>query len=232
MKTKPGSVIIASLLLSAWPVQAQTESSPAAPRDLRPIPEAPAVPEAGADYSLDLQWNERRVDATIAYENPSDQPLAIEGIQCSDGLFVVDFPKSIPARGAGRIDLLFEAKPGRQGEAEFLRLKTSAGEKLIRIAHNRPPVASFDRQLLAWEVGETAAPKSAVLTLTNGIKVAQARAMKGHAATVADLGGGRYRIEVLPKSTAKPGTFPVLVTLDPEVPGVMPVITCSIGTND
>jgi hypothetical protein len=115
---------------------------------------------------------------------------------------------------------------------EIIRLKTDAGDKLIRIAHNRPTVASFDQPTLVWQIGDTAATKSVVLTLTNGVKVTKVQAMRGNSATIQDLGGGKFQITVMPKSTAKQTTFPVIVTLDPEVPGVTPIITCTIGSTD
>jgi hypothetical protein len=234
MKRSSPFLVSALFLFLVCPVRAQTTtaSDDTSKQDLRPIPEAPLAPEDAVEYSLDLKWNESRVDATVTYENSSDQPLKISGIQCSGGLFIVDYPQNIPAKGAGKINLIFQAKIGTQSDMEIIRLKTDAGDKLIRIAHDRPTVASFDQPTLVWQIGDTPAAKSVVLTLANGVKAAKVQAMRGNSATIEDLGGGRFRIAVMPKSTAKPTTFPVIVTLDPEVPGVTPIITCTIGSND
>jgi hypothetical protein len=231
MKRSSQFLVSALALFLVCPVRAQTTTGPSKP-DLRPIPDTPLAPEDAVEYSLDLKWNESRVDATITYDNASDKPLKISGIQCSGGLFIVDYPQNIPPKGTGKINLIFQAKVGTQGDMEIIRLKTDAGDKLIRIAHNRPTVASFDQPTLVWQIGDTAATKSVVLTLTNGVKVTKVQAMRGNSATIQDLGGGKFQITVMPKSTAKQTTFPVIVTLDPEVPGVTPIITCTIGSTD
>jgi hypothetical protein len=231
MKCPSQFLATALTLILVCPVRAQTTTAPSNP-DLRPIPETPLAPEDAVEYSLDLKWNESRVDATITYQNTSDKPLKISGIQCSGGLFIVDYPQNIPPKGTGKIDLIFEAKVGTQGDMEIIRLKTDAGDRLIRVAHNRPTVASFDQSTLVWQIGDTPAAKSIVLTLTNGVKAAKVQVMRGNSATIQDLGGGKFQIAVTPKSTAKPTTFPVIVTLDPEVPGVTPIITCTIGSTD
>lgn len=230
-----GSFVLTCVL--ALTVRAQTTSSGASagtksPADLRPVPATALTPADAVDYALDLNWNDSQVDATVSYNNTSAKPLKVAGIQCSGGIFIVDYPSNIAPNGSGKIDLIFAAAPGTQSEAEFIKLRTDGGDKLIRIALNRPVVASFDQPILSWNVGATAAGQSVVLTLTNGVKATGVKAMLGNSATINDLGGGKYRITVLPKGTAKQTSFPVFVTLDPAVPGATPIITCTIGSND
>lgn len=198
----------------------------------RPIPPAPPAALPVTAYTLNLKWNDSRKDVTLAFQNPTAKPLQIYGVQSSPGLFVADFPKTIPPNGKGDIVVLFDLAPGSQGDMEVVRLKTSDGDKTLHVAHAREPVATLDKTELNWSLNAKAAAQTVTLTLTNGVKVAKVRALLDQTATVAAAGAGQYRITVTPKSTAKPISFPVIVTLDPEIPGVSPVITCTVGLKD
>lgn len=96
---------------------------------------------------------------------------------------------------------------------------------------SRDAAYTISARQLSWQVGEAATTKSVTIELGYGIKLAGARAMLGHNATVQSLGNGSYRIDVTPRSTAKPVNFPVLLDFDQDVPGAAPLITCVIGAN-
>ncbi|HEY0966382.1 MAG TPA: hypothetical protein VGD88_03240 [Opitutaceae bacterium] len=85
------------------------------------------------DYTLTSKWNERRIDVEVIYKNISEQALVVQGIQCSEGLFIVDYPKAIPANGSGKISVIVEARDNSENEVDLIRLKTNQGEKLLRV---------------------------------------------------------------------------------------------------
>lgn len=198
--------------------------------DLRSIPGTPVGIQPNTGYSLPLVWNQTQATIALEYDNATSQTLTIQGIQCTGDLFVVNYPSSIAANGSGTINLIYLAQPQTQSGGNVLRLLTSAGIKLITVANNRPTVATLSSTTLKWTVGETASPKSVTLSLTNGLSVTGATAMKGNQATVTSNGNGIYTITVTPQSTTSPGSFPVVIQLSQDLPNATPIITCTIGS--
>jgi hypothetical protein len=215
---------------SATPGSASTNATIAA--SLRTIPSTPSGTPPSTDYNLQLQWNESQRGVTLTYANPSANALTIQGVQSTGNLFVVSFPSSIPAGGSGSIDVVYLAQAGTQADSDIVRLLTSDGLKLLRIAHGRAAVASFDKQVLSWQIGEALTPKSATLSLLNGVQAVSVNSFDGSTATVTQESTGTFLVTVTPGSTAVPDKFPVVVILSPAVPNTTPVISCIIGPSN
>lgn len=213
--------LVLALELHAQSVTPATES--------RPLPEASKAALPVTDYSLKLKWNESKRDSiAVQYKNTSDRLLRVDAVQTSGSVFLIDYPKVIPPGGTGSFTIMLETKLGTQSDSDIIRFKTNEGEKTLKLNHDREVVATFDQPKLSWQVGEAATPKAAVLRLGYGVKGAEVKAMMGHSAKIEDRGDGSFLVTVTPKSTAKGGSFPVIVRLNPEVPGVTPIITCVI----
>jgi len=206
----------------------QATAIAAAPSDSRSIPATPVGSEPVTNYSLNLQWNQTSANVSLTFPNSSANAITVLGVQTTGNLFVTDFSPSAAAGANCTIDLMFQAQPNTQSDADVIRLLTSDGIKVLRVALGRPQVASFDTSTLTWAVGDPAVAKVATLTLTNGVQAVSAQAMSGNSVAVASVGNGVYTISVTPLSTAKPMTFPVVVTLNPAVPNVTPVVTCTV----
>ena len=229
MKSSVLSACVAVLIALPGAIKAQTSTKIDPTSNARPIPEAPTMAIPVANYSAGLKWNEsKRSSMGVNYKNDSKSPLKIEAVQTSGAVFLIDYPKTISPGGTGVFTVLLDVKAGTQGDADLIVFKSSEGEKTLRLNRDREVVATFDKKELNWSVGEKSAAKSVTVRLGFGVKVKGAKTMLGHDAKVEDAGGGNYRVVVTPKSTAKGGTFPVILTLDPEVPGVTPMITCVI----
>ncbi len=236
MKIHPLLFVAPVLSLLAFPSALLAQSKPVAPgakidptSSARPIPEAPTMAIPVTNYSVGLKWNEsKRSSMDVNYKNDSKSPLKIEAVQTSGAVFLINYPKTISPGGTGVFTVLLDVKAGTQGDADLIVFKSSEGEKTLRLNRDREVVATFDKKELNWSVGEKSAAKSVTVRLGFGVKVKGAKTMLGHDAKVEDAGSGNYRIVVTPKSTAKGGTFPVILTLDPEVPGFTPMITCVI----
>lgn len=224
------SALLVSLVSASLSLSAQSTAVSPPTENLRPLPEPSQFSAAPlSDYAVSLPWTEKRKNLLVPFNNASDKVLKIEGVQSSTGLFVVDFPKTIPAEATRDIEVLFEPMVGASGTVDVIRLRTDQGVKTLRVSYSRPTVATLASTGLSWYVGETPAPKFVVLQLAQGVRPKAAKAMRGHGVEIQDAGGGSYRIVVTPKSTARAETFPVIVQLDPAVPGVLPVIDCTIA---
>lgn len=223
MKTTIVDCFIVSLLLIAPVSYAQNVG------DNRPVPEASAAVVPTTRYNLQLQWNEKRRETNLSYLNESSEPLGIEGVQSSGGLYITSFPKTIAPGQTGTIGVIYAPDLGSTSTAEIVRLRTSEGVKTLIVETGREAVASWDRTSLTWSVGEAATAKVAVITLRSGASVKHARAMRGASVSIEEAGGGSYRVIVTPANTANVVSFPVILTLDPEVPGVTPLLNCYIG---
>lgn len=199
---------------------------------VRTIPTTPSGTPPSTDYNLQLQWNESQRGVTLTYANPSANALTIQGIQSTGNIFVVSYPSSIPSGGSGAIEVVYLAQAGTQADSDVIRLLTSDGLKLLRIAHGRAVVASFDKQVLSWQIGESPSPKSATLTLTNGVQAVGVSSFDGSSAKVTAASGNTFLITVTPGSTATADRFPVIVTLSPAVPNTTPVVDCVIGSGN
>jgi hypothetical protein len=190
----------------------------------------PAEPLLHDEYPVPLRWDQATENLAMTVKNPSARPVVVQGVQSTSGAWVIDYPKTIPAKGSAVVSVLVEARPGAQSAVEIVRLKTADGEKALWLNLQRPPLVTFDSARLQWPRGEAAAAKSVVLTLSNPqVALKSLRSIAGHTATFQKRSANSYLITVIPKSTASAATFPVLLTLDPAVPGFAPAITCVIA---
>jgi len=184
-----------------------------------------------ARVSLALKWNEAQRSFIITLDNPSDVPLNVMGVQTSNGVYVADFPRSIPAQGKSDFRLLyFNGVGGGTGEVDLLRVLTDRGERVVQIDHDRDPSAQLDKTTLQWSQGATVAAKTVTLVVTPGTSLPLAvRAMgTGNQATLEPIGKNRYRISITPGATDKIMQFPVIITFDQAAPGETAVIACEV----
>lgn len=188
-----------------------------------------AKPNFHDEYDIPLTWNQATVNVLVNVVNTSDSVMRIAGVQSSSGVWVVDFPKQISAKSSAALSAIVEAKPNSQSEVELVRLKTADGEKTLMLKLNRTPLISFDSSRLQWAQGESMASKSVLVTVNNpAVSVKSVSTVGGHSAVVQRRDANSFLITVTPVSTAKAGAFPVLLTLNPAIPGVSPAITCAI----
>ena len=185
---------------------------------------------AQSKATLTAKWNDTTQTFIVEFRNDSNSLLRIDGIQTSNGLYVVDFPKNVPKKGSADITLIYAPQPGVSSTVDIVKLLTDQGEKVVQVVHSREIVARFDTQQLTWAAGDARVGKSAIITVTANTAVPTGvRALgPGNYAVLEPLGNGSYRVTVTPGSTAKAGHFPVFVDFNPALPGVAPVIACDI----
>lgn len=218
----PPPLVLAAMLGSSLTLRSQS------PGPIQPISSVDAA--LHDEYTIPLGWNQATLNVNVSVKNTTGQALQVFGVQSSSGVWVTDYPRSIPAKGSASLAALVEAKPGLQSDVEIVRLKTGDGEKTLLLKLDRPPLVALDSSRLRWSQGEAAISKSVVLTLGNpAVSLKSVSTVSGHAVVFRKQGTNTYLITVTPKSTAKAGVFPVLVALDPLVPGVAPAITCTIA---
>ncbi len=212
------------------PVDLPASRSLDGPATSLPTAEKPEVPAR----SLGLAAGESLRVFDIKVQNDEEQPLKVFGAQTTSGLYLVDFPRAIPARGEAAVTVVYLAKPGSSSTADLVRLLTDRGEKVVQIDHGRTQVVALETTALRWNQGEKAGAKSVIITVTPGSTVPKgARAMgTGNTAVIEALDENRYRIDITPASTAKAQQFPVFIQFAPELPGVSAVITCSVVAAD
>lgn len=188
-------------------------------------------PKKEFKHTLKLNGLERKKDSiTINIPNDGDQRLAISGVQSSPSLFVVDFDKFIDAGKTGKVVLAYDAQEGAVGGSDYIRVRTNFGIRMVQVDIDRPSVVEFSAQELVWPLGQPISTKSVMVTVSNRTtapKSVRVHGKKNQAAIVA-LGEGKYRIDVTPGSTTEAGSFPVVIEFDPQVPGVSPVVICSV----
>jgi hypothetical protein len=178
------------------------------------------------EYAIPLAWNQTTFNASVTVKNTSAKPLVLLGVQSSSGVWVVDYPKVVPANGSAPLVAIVEAKAGAESSVEIVRLKTADGEKTLWLNLNRPPLVTMDSSRLQWGVNAPTVAKSVVLTLsTPSVAIKTVTSVAGHTATFQKRDAKSYVVTITPKSTAKAGSFPIVVTLDPAVPGSAPTIT-------
>ena len=212
------------------PVELPASRSLEGPAISLPTAEKPEVPAR----SLGLAVGESLRVFDIKVQNAEEQPLKVFAAQTTSGLYLVDFPRAIPAKGEGAVTVVYLAKPGSSGTADLVRLLTDRGEKTVQIDHGRAQVVSLDASSLQWKQGDKAGTKSVIITVAGDATVPKGvRAMGvGNTAAIEALGNNRYRVDITPASTAKAQQFPVFIQFAPELPGVNAVITCSVTAAD
>jgi len=181
--------------------------------------------------SLNLGWNESyREGIAIPISNGNTKPMTVIGVQASPNLFVEDFTRTVPAGGTGSITLVYFSLYNATGDTDIVRILTDSGEVDIPVSHSRVSAYQVDNQQLTWHVNDAAAAKTVNLTMAAGTTTPQSvRALgAGNTATLTPTGGNTYQIAVTPGSTSVAGSFPVIVTLNPTLPGGPLVVTCNI----
>lgn len=180
--------------------------------------------------SLNLKWDEKTRSFDVGVDNPTDSKLEVLGIQSTPGIYVVDFPKSIPPRKSGTVSIVYASRPGLGGTRDIVRLLTNAGEREIILDHNREEVIRFDPASVEWKLNEKPAEKIVTLTVVDGKSTPKSvdALGAGNKAVLKDNGHGHYSVAITPGNTSEPQQFTVVVRLQPELPGVVPVISCSV----
>lgn len=217
---------LVSLLALAAAAVAQTPTS-AQTAALLPL----ATPAPSTDVTLALAWTDTSKAVQIAITNSGATPLQILGVQSTSGLFVVDYPRTVPPKGSANLSAIYEARPGSDSEVELVRLKTADGERVVRVTLAREPVVTLETKQLRWTVGEAATPKSVLVAVDRGVTIRAVNAARGATATVQAVNATTYRVVVTPASTARAASFPVALALSPSAPGVTPFITCTVENN-
>lgn len=176
------------------------------------------------------KWSEARALIHVPIENKARADLKIEGVQATGSLYVVSFPRNIPAGAKDELVVAYAADAGTDANLDLIKLLTNQGAKLIEVVQEREPVAGLEVNKLQWKVGEAPATKNIMLVLVD--PAIRAKAVRvfgtGNKAELVTLGPGQYRIDVTPGSTAKRAEFPVFVDFEPALTGVPNVIVVSV----
>lgn len=218
--------LLASALATAFVLSSASLAQ--SPTRLVPVADAQA---ATSKATLNAKWTDTSQTFVVEYHNDTNALLRIDGIQTSNGLYVVDFPKNVPKKGSADITLIHSAQPGMSSTVDLVRLLTSDGEKIIQVVHSREAVVSFDTKVLSWTVGGPAAPQTVTITVAPNTSAPTAvRALgEGNYAKLESLGANTYRVTVTPGTTAQANRFPVFVDFNPALPGVATVITGDVA---
>lgn len=216
-------VVTPAVLLGA----AGVVSSPPANVTLRPVvsPEVTGQPPPPT-YELALKWNDRATAVlTVPLKNDDEKPLKILGVQATRGIFIVDFPGTVPSKKEEKLSFIYSAADNTDGDTDLIRLLTDQGLKEIVLKLAREEVVRFDAKELAWAAGAPAEAKAITLTVAAGTAVpVRARATGGNQAVLEPVNATTWRVKVTPASTAKSGSFPIFLDFDQPLPGRAPVI--------
>lgn len=209
-----------------------------AERDLGPTRPAPldtanqtGAPKKGFRHKLQMNGLERSKESiAIDVPNNSDRPMTIVGVQSTQNLFVVGFDKTIEPGGSGHVTLSYEEQDGSAGGNDYIRLKTNLGVRLVQVDIERPLTVELSAHELVWPVGQAPSTKSVTVTVVNRSTSPKSVRVHGakNTASLIDLGSGKYRIDITPGSTSEPGVFPTVIEFEPKVPGISPVIVCTV----
>ena len=194
-------------------------------------PQDPTQPSVIAGTtSLPLAWNETLKPFELTVTNDEDRTLKVYGVQTTPGLYVSDFPASIPAKGQATLVLIYAAAPGKGGNGDLVRILTDRAEKIIEVKPQREAAVQFESTRLEWLQDEPAVPKSVTFTVaakTTTPKSVRIVGLPGNASPES-LGGGVNRLTVAPLSTAKPQAFIAAITFEPALPGVTTFLSCAV----
>jgi hypothetical protein len=229
-----GKRVLVLLLVGVFRLQAQTAPTaivaPPLGQSAYPLVQT-ATGFFPASLALDLGWNESyRAGIQVPISNTGGAALTILGLQVSANLFIENFPSTVGAGGTGTITLIYFSRYNASGESDAIRVLTNLGEVDIPVAHTRMAAYHKDVKDLTWNVNDALTTQTVTLTMASGTTVPQAVTAlgTGNTATLTPAGGLVYKIAVTPGSTATAGSFPVIVTLNPSLPGGPLVITCNI----
>jgi hypothetical protein len=180
--------------------------------------------------SLKLGWNETTKPFEITVSNDEARDLKVYGVQTTAGLYVADFPTSIPGKGRAAFVFIYATAPGKAAGGDLVRILTDRAEKIIEIKQEREPAVQFSATKLAWLQDEFPTAKSVTFTVaakTTTPKAVEVVGLPG-TASLESLGGGSYRVTIAPLSTAKPQPFIAAIRFEPALPGVPTFISCSV----
>jgi hypothetical protein len=205
---------------------------PAAHAQAQQAPVSPNAQAAVPAVSLNLGWNEVSRAFNFSVNNSGSTALTVLGVQCTSNLYVTDFPTTIPANGSATFSLLFQASANSTGPSEFLHVLTNQGDRAFRFDHNRAQVIQISPTTLQWAVGGPLTPQTITLSIPGNQSVVSGVTTSGtgNNATVQPGSGGQYTVTVTPGSTASANQFIVSVALNPTLPGVVPVILCTVAS--
>jgi hypothetical protein len=225
------SLLLALAWTSLVPLGAQTLSIGTTATPAPPLI-APALSTQTAP-PLNLALNETQRVFTVSVSNTGSAVMSVLGVQTTNGLYVVQLPTTIPAHGSAVFTLLYYSKTGVATTSDLLRVLTDQGEVDVSVDHARAPAIQFSSTSLQWQQGEASSAKSVTFTISGGAAVPDSVTAlgSGNSAQVSSLGNGNYQLTVTPGSTAKPLSFPVMINLQPALPDVVPVVTCTIAPN-
>ena len=178
---------------------------------------------------MNLDWQEATKTISVALVNDASDPLKVEGIQTSAGLYVVSYPQTVAPGRSAPIELFYQAV-NATGDLDVIRLLTNQGDKEIQVYHPRQQVVQLSANTLTWTVGEEPAVKTIAFTVNGGTVTPKSAKAYGHgnSAAVTSLGGGRYQLSITPASTAAAEQFPVVIDFDPKLPGVVVMVNCTV----
>lgn len=214
------SIFLLSAGVSATRAQTQQSTISASPQS-----SIPAI-------SLGLGATETHRVFDFSVSNSGSTALTILGVQSTANLYVTSFPTSIPANGSAPFGLLFSASANSTGPSEFLHVLTNQGDRVFQFNHDRAQVVQISATSLQWAVGDPLAAKTITLTIAGNQAVIAGVTTSGtgNNASVQPGSGGQYTISVTPGSTSGANRFIVAVALNPTLPGVVPNILCSVGS--
>ena len=144
--------------------------------------------------SLGLQATETERLFTASVSNPNATVMTVLGVQTTPGLYVSQFPRTIPAKGSAVFTLLYYSQDGVSSTSDLLRVLTDQGIQLVQIDHNRTPTVQFDSTALQWRLNEATPSKSVTFTVAAGAGTPSGVLAlgTGNQAQLTAVGGGSY----------------------------------------
>lgn len=214
--------LVLSALLLGVGLTAQNVSVPPANVPLRAVVTAavngqPLPPT----YEIPLKWNERDTTVlSVPIKNSGDKIMKVLGVQATRGIFVGDYPGTIPAGKEDSLAVIYSAADNTDGDLDIIRVLTDQGIKEVHLKIARETAVQFSARELHWTVGEPLATKTVKLTVAaNTATPKNAKALGNHAATLEKISATEWNVKVTPGSTAKSGTFLVALEFDRAIPG-------------
>ncbi|MBI5425308.1 MAG: hypothetical protein HZA32_14610 [Opitutae bacterium] len=172
-------------------------------------------------YEISLKWNQR--DTTVLlmpFKNGGEKVMKVLGVQATRGVFIADFPSTIPAGKEEAISIVYSAADNTDGDIDAVRVLTDQGIKEVHLRIARETVVQLSTRELHWAAGETLAAKTVKLTVVaNTVTPKNARALGNSSAVLEKLSPTEWNVKVAPGSTTKSGRFVVLLEFDGALPG-------------
>jgi hypothetical protein len=188
------------------------------------------LPQRQAPLTVVHRWDEPPPAVVLPLENPSDQPLALQAVQPTDGLVVETFPPQIAPRSRGEIRLRAAPLASPTRYTSQVRVRTNRGALVYDVKHEAAPLAEFAPARLTWPTGAPSAPQTARLRLHGGVRAVRARLEPSDGRVELHPGAkaGEYTIVVTPPTnSAAPAR--VVIELEPQLPGVTAHLPCDFS---